>query len=127
MTQNYPEKNFCHLIEEGIEFGFNGWGFFGMEDSKVKEIFDAFVSSGIYHFDYRHSTSQRQMKRRNATLKIRHYNIKGFVLNMKSSIQTIFVLYFALIGISTAILGSEFVLCVSHTSQIFNRRVCRLR
>jgi len=101
MTKNYLEKSFYYLrYDDGIEFGFNGWGFFGMEGSKVKQIFDGFISSGIYHFDYLHYFRQKQLNRRTSTLKIRQYINKGFALNMKSSIQTIFVLYFVLIGIS---------------------------
>jgi len=95
MSENYRKKRFYYL-EDKLPTVVNNWGFYYMQKSKVPFYFSMFLQSGIFHELHKIKLWRDHLKRRSMTSEIIERTHKPDVLDMSSSVQTVFILFAAM-------------------------------
>jgi len=108
ISQNYRKKQFYYL-QDGFTLTQKQWGFYNLQKSKIPFYFSMFLQSGIFHELHKLKLLQDQLKRRSMTSEIIRRTHKPKVLNLKSSMQTVFILFAAMTLLAKIAFVSEFV------------------
>jgi len=92
MSENYKRKRFYYLQDRFASTQIS-WGFYNLRKSKLPFYFDMVLQSGIYHQLHKLKLFRDHQKRRSVTSEIIDRTHKPEVLDMTSSVQTIFILF----------------------------------
>jgi len=96
MSGNYRMKRFYYL-QDSFSFVPKQWGFYNLQKSKLPFYFSMFLQSGIFHELHKLKLLGDQLKRRSMTSEIIKRSHKPEVLDLTSSVQTVFILYAAMV------------------------------
>jgi len=92
MSENYGMKRF-HYLPDRFATMQKRWGFYNLQKSKLPFYFSMFLQSGIFHELHKLQLLTYHHKRRSMTSEIIKRTQKPEVLDMNSSVQTVFILY----------------------------------
>jgi len=95
MSDNYKKKRFYYL-RDGFTAKRSVWEFRNLQKSRLPFYFSMFLQSGVYHQLHKLKLFKDHLKRRYVTTEIIKRTDKREALDMKSSIQTIFILFLAI-------------------------------
>jgi len=95
MSESYKKKRFYYLQDQFTSKK-SVWGFYNLQKSRIPFYFSMFLQSGIYHELHKLKLLKDHQKRRYVTEEIINRTQKPQVLDMTSSIQTIFILFAAM-------------------------------
>jgi len=121
MSENYKKKRFYYLPEK-LPTVVNRWGFYNLQKSKIPFYFSMFLQSGIFHELHKLKLLRDHLKRRPMTSEIIKRTHNPEVLNMNSSIQTVFILFSAMILLAKLALVAEFVYSACNNYNILRLR-----
>jgi len=122
MSENYKQKRFYYL-KEGYSFKTYVWGFHNLQKSRLPFYFSLFLQSGVYHQLHKIQLFKDHQKRKYVTTEIIKRTEKPLVLDMKSSVQTIFILFLAMSCFAKLVYAAEhfysaFPKCLSNMKQL---------
>jgi len=131
MTENYKKKMFYYLEEE-YSFKTYVWGFYNLQKSRLPFYFSLFLQSGVYHQLHKIQLFKDHQKRRYVTTEIIKRTEKPLVLDLKSSVQTIFILFLAMSLSAKLVFAAEhcycaFPKCLSNMRQLKFKMLIILR
>jgi len=106
MADNYPKKKFYYL-KDGFRSTPHLWGFRSMSKSKIPGIFQSFLQSGIYYELHKIQIFKENLRRKAVTVDILERHTKPNLLDMSSSIQTVFILFCVNICLANTVLLAE--------------------
>jgi len=107
MSANYRVKRFYYLQDKFVTIQ-KKWGFYNLRKSKVPFYFNMFLQSGIFHELHKLQLFTYHHKRRSMTSEIIKRTQKPEVLDMNSSVQTVFILFAAMALLAIAAFAAEF-------------------
>jgi len=107
VSENYKKKRFYYLTER-LPVKQNQWGFYNLQKSKIPFYFAMFLQSGIFHKLYKLNLLKDILNRRYMTFEIIDRTQKAEVLDLTSSMQTVFILFLAMALLVTLAFASEF-------------------
>jgi len=126
-SENYRKKRFYYLTEKFPSIP-SKWGFYNLQKSKVPFYFSMFLQSGIFHAMHKFKLLRNQLKRRPITSEIIKRTNKPAVLDMSSSVQTVFILFAAMTLLSKLAFLLELVhsACNKNNMILFKRKVAEI-
>jgi len=92
ISENYKKKRFYYLQDQILSRK-SVWGFYNLQKSRIPFYFSMFLQSGIYYKRHKLKLLKDHHKRRNVTAEIINRTQRPEVLDLTSSIQTIFILF----------------------------------
>jgi len=108
MSDHYQKHKFYYL-KEGYASKVSVWGFHHLEKSRVPYVFNLFLQSGIYHQRHKIHLHKDHLKRRSVTAEIHKRTKEEIVLDMTSSIQTVFILFCGIILVAKCVVSLEYL------------------
>jgi len=106
ISENYKKKRFYYLQDQ-LMLKKSVWGFYNLQKSRIPFYFNMFLQSGIYHEMHNLKLLKDHLKRRHITAEITNRTQKPEVLDMTSSIQTIFILFAAMSLLAKLVFAAE--------------------
>jgi len=107
MSESYPKNKFYYL-KDGYRSKVSVWGFHNHHKSRVPFIFSLFLQSEIYHQRHKINLHRDHLKRRTVTNEILERNQLQNILDITSSIQTVFILFCGMILVAVFALSVEY-------------------
>jgi len=92
VSQNYRKKRFYYLQDSLASFE-KKWSFYNLRKSKLQFYFSLFIQSGIFHELHKLRLLGDHHKRRSMTSEKIKRSYKVQVLDLSSSVQTVFILF----------------------------------
>jgi len=108
VSESFPKKRFYYLQQDRLTSTQKKWGFYNLQKSKLPFYFSMFLQSGIFHELHKLKLLGDHLKRRSMTSEIIKRTHKPEVLDMTSSVQTVFILYAAMILLAKLAFIAEF-------------------
>jgi len=109
LSQIYPEKGFYYLKGD-IPEKRSGWTFTNLEYSRIPALFAKYIESGIYVQMHFNQVFKENLKRKQYSRQIKAMYEKRTLLDMNSSVQTVFILLSALLSLSLVFFAAEYYL-----------------
>jgi len=107
MSENYPKKGFYYLKYGRYPSKVSAWGFHNLHKSRVPVLFSLYLQCGIYHELHKLNLLEDQLKRKSITTEIFQRNNERIILDMTSSVQTIFIVFCGMVILATLTLAFE--------------------
>jgi len=107
ISENYKKKRFYYLQGKFPSIQ-RRWGFYNLQKSKIPFYFSMFLQSGIFHELHKLNLLGDHLKRRKMTSEIIKRTHKREVLDMNSSVQTVFILFSAMTLLAMLAFVAEF-------------------
>jgi len=127
MSENYRKKRFYYFPER-FTITQKKWGFYNLQKSKLPFYFSMFLQSGIFHELHKLKLSNNYLNRRSMTSEIIKRTHKREVLDLTSSVQTIFVLFAAMALLAKLVIAAEFgyTACNKYNIMRLKRKLAKL-
>jgi len=118
MSENYRKNSFYYL-QDGFESKQFVWPFFNLQKSRLPFYFSLVLQSGVWHDLHKLKLLREHQRRRNVTLEIIKRTEKPEVLDLHSSVQTIFILIAAIALVAKTVFVAE--VCFSAWKKRLNK------
>jgi len=119
MSENYKKKRFYYL-QERFDSTQKKWSFYNLQKSKLPFYFSMFLQSGIFHELHRMKLLRDHYNRQSMTSEINKRTYKPEILDLTSSVQTVFILFAAMALLAKVVFVAEF--CYSNCNILFLKR-----
>jgi len=118
MSENYKKKRFYYL-QESFASTQKKWGFYNLQNSKLPFYFSMFLQSGIFHELHKLKLLRDHHKRRSMTSEIIKRTHKPEILDLSSSVQTVFILFAAMSLLAKLAFVAEFCYSACNKKNFF--------
>jgi len=107
LSENCKKKRFYYLKDSFFSTQ-NRWSFYNLQKSKLPFYFGIFLQSGIFHELHKLKLFRGYQKRRSMTSEIIKRTHNQEVLDMSSSVQTVFIIFAAMTLLAKLAFVAEF-------------------
>jgi len=127
MSENCRNKRFYYLRDK-FSITQKKWGFLNLQKSKLPFYFSMFLQSGIFHEMHKLELFSYHQKRRSITSEIIKRTHKREVLDMTTSVQTVFILFVVMILVANLAFIAEFGFygCNMNNILFFKRELAKI-
>jgi len=122
MSENYRKKRFYYL-QDRFDSTPKNWGFYNLQKSKLPFYFSILIHSGIFHELHKLKLFKDHHKRRSMTSEIIERTSNREVLDLNSSVQTVFILFATMTLLAKLAFVVEFCYSACNKESIFLWRI----